>query len=166
MKFFARKTSLSMVMMLTLTLQIGCGGEEPGSLTEPASTSTSPVESVLSHYLKIQSELAKDSLQDMEANAKAIAKTVKGEENKLFSQKIAEHAETLAKAKDLKAGRTAFKSLSSSLIKDLASKEFQDVNLYEGHCPMVDAKWLQREADIKNPYMGPAMLTCGKIKKE
>jgi hypothetical protein len=35
---------------------------------------------------------------------------------------------------------------------------------HEGYCPMVKASWLQKETDIKNPYMGKAMLICGTLK--
>ena len=29
---------------------------------------------------------------------------------------------------------------------------------------MIKASWLQKGTDIKNPYMGKGMLTCGEIK--
>jgi len=29
---------------------------------------------------------------------------------------------------------------------------------------MAKASWLQKETDIKNPYMGKSMLTCGTLK--
>ena len=30
---------------------------------------------------------------------------------------------------------------------------------------MANKPWLQKDKDIKNPYYGSAMLTCGMIKK-
>src|SRR5262245_15754428 len=70
-----------------------------------------PVKSVLDHYLMIQTELTKDSLKGLDEHANAIAKTVKSDNAKMLSPDIARQAETLAKAKDLKTAREAFKPL-------------------------------------------------------
>ncbi len=106
-----------------------------------------PVKSVLDHYLKIQGELAKDSIKGVDEHAAAIAKAVKGDDMKMLSLEVAKQADTLAQAKDLKAARTAFKPLSGSLVKYL-----------------VKASWLQTGKTIKNPYMGKEMLSCGELK--
>ena len=71
-----------------------------------------PVKSVLDHYLMIQTELAKDSVKGLDEHANAIAKAVKGDSMKMLSPDVAKQAETLAKAKDLKAAREA-------LVKDV-----------------------------------------------
>ena len=123
-----------------------------------------PVKSVYDHYLMIQTELAKDSLKGVDEHASAIAKAVKGDEMKMLSPDVAKQAETLAKAKDLKAAREAFKPLSALLLKYLADNKAGKGVYHEGYCPMVKASWLQTEKDIKNPYMGKAMLTCGSLK--
>lgn len=123
-----------------------------------------PVKSVLDRYLKIQTELTKDSVKGIDEHANAIAKAVKGDEMKMLSPEVAKQAETLAKAKDLKAAREAFKPLSASLIKYLADNKAGKGTYHEAYCPMVKASWLQTERDIKNPYMGKAMLTCGTLK--
>lgn len=123
-----------------------------------------PAKSVLDHYLMIQTDLAKDSVKGLDAHANAIVKAVKGDEMKMLSPDVAKQAETLAKAKDLKAAREAFKPLSASLVKYLAENKAGKGAYHEGYCPMVKASWLQKEPDIKNPYMGKAMLTCGTLK--
>src|SRR6266536_4499130 len=104
-----------------------------------------PVKSVLDHYLIIQTELAKDSLKGVDEHANAIAKAVKGDDMKMFSADVAKQAETLAKAKDLKAAREAFKPLSASLIKYLADDKAAKGTYHEAYCPMVKASWLQKE---------------------
>ena len=125
---------------------------------------TEPVKSVLDHYLKIEGELAKDSLKGVDEHANAIAKAVKGDDMKMFSPDVAKEAETLAEAKDLEAARTAFKPLSASLVKYLADNKAGKGVYHEAYCPMVKASWLQTEKTIKNPYMGKEMLTCGELK--
>ena len=123
-----------------------------------------PVKSILDHYLTIQTELAKDSVKGLDEHANAIAKAVKGDEMKMLSPNVAKQAETLAKAKDLKAAREAFKPLSASLIKYLADNKAGKGTYHEAYCPMVKASWLQKGKDIKNPYMGKEMLTCDTLK--
>jgi len=123
-----------------------------------------PVKSVLDHYLKIQTELAKDSLKGLDEHANAIAKAVKGDDMKMLSPDVAKEAETLAQAKDLKSARTAFKPLSASLVKYLADNKAGKGTYHEAYCPMVKASWLQTDKAIKNPYMGKEMLTCGELK--
>ena len=123
-----------------------------------------PVKSVLDHYLTIQSNLASDSIKGLDEHANAIAKAVQGDEMKMLSPRVAKQAETLAKAKDLKAARAAFKPLSAALVKYLADNKAGKGTYHEAYCPMVSASWLQTGTDIKNPYMGKAMLTCGTLK--
>ena len=123
-----------------------------------------PVKSVLDHYLKIQGELAKDSIKGVDQDAAAISKAVKGDEMKMLSPDVATQADTLAQAKDLKAAREAFKPLSASLVKYLADNKAGIGTYHEAYCPMVKANWLQTGKAIKNPYMGKQMLSCGELK--
>src|SRR5437667_1375315 len=123
-----------------------------------------PVKSVLDHYLKIQGELAKDSIKGVDEHAAAIAKVVKGDAMKMLSSDVAKQADTLAQAKDLKAARAAFKPLSASLVKYLADNKSGVGTYHEAYCPMVKASWLQTGKAIKNHYMGKQMLSCGELK--
>src|SRR5213592_4449391 len=123
-----------------------------------------PVKSVLDHYLMIQTDLAKDSVKGLDEHANAIAKAVKGDSMKMLSPDVAKQADTLAKAKDIKTAREAFKPLSASLVKYLADNKAGKGVYHEAYCPMVKASWLQTGKDIKNPYIGKEMLTCGTLK--
>src|SRR6266568_709999 len=67
-----------------------------------------PVKSVYDSYVKIQAELAKDSMKGVNENASAIAKAVKGDEMKMLPADVATQADALAKATDLKTAREAF----------------------------------------------------------
>ncbi len=123
-----------------------------------------PVKSVLDNYLKIQAELAKDSIKGVDKHAAAIAKAVKGDDMKMLSPDVAKQAETIAQAKDLKTARDAFEPLSASLVKYLADNKAGKGTYHEAYCPMVKASWLQTGKTIKNPYMGKEMLSCGELK--
>jgi hypothetical protein len=120
--------------------------------------------SVLDHYLKIQTQLTKDSIKGLDAQAAAIAKAVRNDETKTLAPEVAKEADTLAKAKDLAAAREAFKPLSASLIKYLADNKTGKGVYHQAYCPMANASWLQTGKDIRNPYMGKDMLDCGELK--
>ena len=122
---------------------------------------TEPVKSALDHYLSIQADLAKDSIQGLDAEANVIAKLAGGDEMK--APEIAKEAETLAQARDLATAREAFKPLSASLIKYLAGHKISG-SYHEAYCPMVNASWLQTGLNVRNPYLGSQMLTCGELK--
>lgn len=122
-----------------------------------------PVKSVYDHYLKIQTSLAKDSLKGVHEEAGAIAKAIEGDSMKMLPALVAKEAGKLAAAKDLKSARVAFKPLSDELIKYLAEHKAKDT-FVEVYCPMAKASWLQGDKDVKNPYMGKEMLSCGMIK--
>src|SRR6266700_942245 len=110
-----------------------------------------PVKSVLDHYLKIQGELAKDSIKGVDEHAAGSDKAVKGDALKMLSPDVPKQADTLAQAKDLKAARAAFKPLSASLVKYLANSKAGIGTYHEAYCPMVKASWLQTGKAIKNP---------------
>jgi hypothetical protein len=122
-----------------------------------------PVKSVYDHYLKIQTDLASDSLKGVSEEADAIAKAVENDSMKMLPEAVAKQAEILAKATDLKSARAAFKPLSDSLIKYLADHHAKDAYI-EVYCPMADASWLQANKNVNNPYLGKEMPTCGEIK--
>jgi len=123
-----------------------------------------PVKTVYEDYLAIQTELAKDSVKGVDQHANAIAKAVRGDDMKMLPPSVATEAEAVAKAKDLKAAREAFKPLSASLAKYLADNKAGKGVYHEAYCPMAKANWLQKGQGIKNPYMGKQMLTCGDLK--
>jgi Cu(I)/Ag(I) efflux system membrane fusion protein len=64
--------------------------------------------------------------------------------------------------------RKAFQQVSEGMIA--LSKAFGPLGQtqYVQFCPMADnnkgANWLSKEEEIRNPYFGDAMLTCGEVK--
>ena len=156
MKLFAKTAHFLLTTALFALPLVGSAAEEKALMQ--------PVKSVLDHYLMVQTELAKDSIKGLDEHANAIAKAVKIDEMKMLSPDVAKQAEALAKAKDLKAAREAFKPLSTSLVKYLADNKAGKGVYHEGYCPMVKSSWLQKETEVRNPYMGKSMLTCGTLK--
>lgn len=149
-------TGIFLAAVVGLLSSIGARAADNPALMEP-------VKSVYDHYLKIQTDLASDSLKGVSEEANAIAKAVEGDSMKMLPETVAKQAEILAKTSDLKSARTAFKPLSDSLIKYLADRHAKDAYV-EVYCPMADANWLQADKNVNNPYLGKEMPTCGEIK--
>ena len=80
-------------------------------------------------------------------------------------------ASSMSKEEDVEALRGKFDTLSQemyTLVKD--NKEAKEGTIYKQFCPMAfnnkGAFWLSKEEQVKNPYFGDKMLTCGKVKEE
>jgi hypothetical protein len=133
----------------------------PGAQAADYPALPGPVKSVYDHYLKIQAALAGDSLTGVAENADAITKAVQGDA-KILPADVGAQAAALAKAKDLKTARAAFKPLSDALIKYLADHKAKDAYV-QVYCPMAKANWLQADKNVANPYLGKSMPDCGEI---
>ena len=63
--------------------------------------------------------------------------------------------------------RNAFAILSIVVYNTLKTFEIHGLDIYYQYCPMVDdnkgAYWLSLDSEIRNPYFGDSMLTCGEI---
>jgi hypothetical protein len=67
---------------------------------------------------------------------------------------------------ELEAQRAAFEKLTAPM-EALLAGELESGELYKEYCPMAfnnkGASWLSQEKEIKNPYFGGRMLSCGKV---
>jgi hypothetical protein len=105
------------------------------------------------HYERVQLALSNDSLDGVEADAKALAAI------EPLGREVRRIALELASATDLKDARTKFGALSETLVPGFLAAGITDVEGY--YCPMKKYKWVQHSGTAKNPYFGKSMLTCG-----
>jgi len=77
-----------------------------------------------------------------------------------------EHAEHIGKS-EMDHQREHFKTLSKD-ITDMVAITGTETTLYQQFCPMYDggSAWLSMSKDVKNPYYGSKMMSCGKVQKE
>jgi Cu(I)/Ag(I) efflux system membrane fusion protein len=84
-----------------------------------------------------------------------------------FSRDLAKALEHVLHYQGLEELRKAFQHVSETMIALTRSFRPMDKTLYIQHCPMADdnkgADWLSLDKDIKNPYYGQSMLTCGEV---
>ncbi len=135
----------------------------------------------LDAYLALQNALASDSTEGVSSAANAFEKAL----GKLQAVELPDdphfwhsrapalktmlaEAASLAKASDLAAARLAFGNLSvpfRALIAETGVPPGGSNDVLALHCPMFlqdqgGAVWLQAAGDVRNPYMGAAMLAC------
>ena len=76
----------------------------------------------------------------------------------------------IQKTSDVEEQRKNFETLSDNLISAVAYFGVEENTVYKQYCPMAfkdkGAFWLSGEKEIRNPYFGEAMLTCGEVKDE
>jgi hypothetical protein len=82
---------------------------------------------------------------------------------------LASTAAQITGAKDIETQRTIFASLSDQFIALLKESGLESGELYVAHCPMAlndkGAQWVSNSKEIRNPYYGESMLTCGSVKE-
>jgi hypothetical protein len=115
-------------------------------------------------YLQVQVALAADQFTGIAAHAQSMATAAAalGKD----AEPIAVSAKKLGASKDIAAARTAFGEVSDSIEAYAArTKSTYPAGVRAAYCPMADKPWLTRDKEIRNPYYGASMLTCGSFKK-
>jgi len=127
---------------------------------------------ILAEYLKIADQLALDKTDGVNDAAKKIdglARSVSpslatGEHAAHYAsipKKISEGAKKMAVAKDIASLRAAFVDLSKPMVMWSSMSKPSGINVI--YCAMYPGTWLQKGADVHNPYYGAAMPSCGEI---
>ncbi len=164
------------------TLTVGTAGLVPvdvsGKGAAPAApryaftpASRSEIARALAAYEQLRAALASDSLDGVATHASTAATALRAigkdatlpESLRDHVRAGAEAADTLAAAKDVAAARAAFGDLSEHIISAAGSDPAATEGWYAFECPMTEGynKWLQPSQELRNPYMGQDMLTCG-----
>jgi len=77
--------------------------------------------------------------------------------------------QSISKKEELDSQRTHFVELNEHMVPLASCIKPLDQTLYVQQCPMANnnrgAVWLSSEKEIRNPYYGDEMLSCGKVEK-
>jgi len=138
---------------------------EPNNEEAALHISTELANKTMASYLQLQVALAADDLEKSKVALNKMMELIghSGPLPALIHNMLA--AETLDAIR-----RPYFDRLSTALIKAVQSDThaFPD-DLFLMHCPMVHgqkgADWLQASDQLRNPYFGSEMLTCGDLKE-
>ncbi len=108
-------------------------------------------------YVPVAEALAADDLAQAQSAAATLARQAKASDmTKIYQASI-----PVIHAADIATARNAFKALSSEITPLVQNNKDYVVM----HCPMAKADWVQTDANVRNPYYGKAMLSCGMPKK-
>ncbi len=133
--------------------------------TSTAEHQSSDTEPVYETYFALKDALVAGDAASASASATFLATQLSAQPSN-ERKNVATHATELAGKKSIGDQRTVFVSLSDAMYR-LAKAETPDTVIYYQHCPMFNkgkgAHWLSREKEIKNPYYGEMMLTCGSV---
>ena len=146
-----------------------------------AKNSNASINEVVANYLKLKNALVNDNSKEAANSGNALIATIgKVDMNSISKEQIKDYMDIAESAKEnaehigdnagkLDHQREHFVMLSKDM-NDLIQLFGTSQKLYLDFCPMADdnkgAVWISETKEIKNPYLGAKMLTCGSIKKE
>lgn len=121
---------------------------------------------VYQHYIHLTTALTNGDVAEAKVAANAIeagAKDVSG------ASGITTAASKITSADEIEMQRTAYYEMSKDMA-DLIKKEgLSSGELYVAYCPMAfddkGATWLSNSKEIRNPYFGEKMMSCGEVKE-
>lgn len=135
---------------------------------------TNQLANVLNLYYDVKDALVASDAAVASKKAAALLSAIKGvdatqltaDESKAFTplqEKLSFDARHISEVQDISHQREHFASLSLNMYELAKTTKMSATPVYEDYCPMQKAYWLSKEKDIKNPYYGSQMLTCGKV---
>jgi hypothetical protein len=145
---------------------VSCGVGGPSTSAPPAAAPVAGSKmpsSVIDPYLKIQTALAQDRLDDVRASAGEVATAAAS--LGAPAMKIDTAAVQLASAGEIEDARAKFGTLSDAIVTYMDGLHLTAPDgVRKAYCPMAAKPWLQRGETIANPYYGSSMLTCGEFR--
>ncbi len=149
--------------------------------TVPANTTVSNKD-IVGAYLQMKNAFTKDNTNDAATAGKTLqaafinfdSKTLSPQQQKVFADiadDAKEHAEHIgANGGNIAHQREHFDMLSKDMADLIKTFGNGGQTLYKDFCPMYNkgkgAYWISETKEIKNPYLGKAMPTCGTMKEE
>ncbi|WP_395050322.1 DUF3347 domain-containing protein [Flavobacterium sp.] len=154
---------------------------KPETTTEVVNQSPFSIKEIVSNYLSLKNALTKDDANGAANAGNAIVavmakidmKNLSSDQMKKYMEvadDAKEHAEHIgSNSGDIEHQREHFVLLSKD-INDLIITFGTNQKLYLDFCPMADdgkgAIWISETKEIKNPFQGAKMPSCGSVKKE
>ena len=145
-------------------------GEGHGAQVEKTSMVVTLKDDQLNAVYQQYVQLTKALVDGDKAEAKVAVNAIKlGSKELTNGAALAALATKIGVASDIDTQRILFSDLSNDMIERVKSTGLNSGEIYVEYCPMAlndkGASWLSNEKEIKNPYFGASMLTCGEVKE-
>jgi hypothetical protein len=158
-------------LVLTVTLLVPLFVQKTFSQLVPPqrddSTQQYQLSQLLSQYYNIKDGLVADNSNVASQHADDFIKTANTIDYKLISEgninALLKDATPISESKDIKKQRQHFANLSNNIAMLAKAMKLTNQPIYQVYCPMQKSSWLSDSKEIKNPYFGSAMPTCGKV---
>ena len=139
-------------------------------------TATNQLANVLNLYYDVKDALVASDGAAASKKATTLLNAIKGidasqltpTETKAFTplqEKLSFDARHISEVQDVAHQREHFATLSTNMYTLAKAVKISTGPVYEAYCPMKKSYWLSKDKEIKNPYYGSQMLTCGKVEK-
>lgn len=151
------------------------------TVTANGTQSSFSTDAIVNNYLTLKNALVKDDSKAAVTAAKALYTTINTANITSMDAKLKkefvdiaddakEHAEHIADNSGKIAHQREHFALLSKDMNDLIKIFGTNKKLYQEYCPMYDqgksGYWISESKEIKNPYYGAEMLSCGRVEKE
>lgn len=158
--------------------------ENKPSTIKKTSLSTSAkksIEPLFGSYFNFKTALASDDFEEAKQSGLALKSALAKVDMNLFkgdahavwmelSSSLKNSLQHIEHQENIASLRESFIHISNGMIAIAESFEPNRFTIYIQHCPMANsdkgADWLSRAKEIRNPYFGESMLTCGEVTKK
>ena len=127
----------------------------------------SMMRALVAPYLKLKDELVRSDVKTSSALAKEMLVLLSDKKYAFSRSNLKTLLGSLQETDDIEEQREFFRLISNEMIKWASSTQSVSNKLYVQFCPMANnnkgAKWLSTEEQIRNPFYGDVMLTCGSV---
>lgn len=179
-------TAFALMVLLTFTACGNSGEQEKTVQTDstdhsghdhakaaPAAETTAVAQvrdDMLNAVYQQYASLSKALVESDMAKAKIAANAIEtGAKELKDANAVGKSAAKIAGANNIETQRAAFSDLSNQLINLVKKAGMNSGELYVDFCPMAlndkGAYWISGKKEIRNPYFGDKMLSCGELKE-
>ncbi len=138
----------------------------------------SEIQEVFNSYLALKNALVEDDFEAAKKHLKTVENKIEAVDVSAIQASAADAVENyktrlqaklsvMTASEDISALRTGFIDFSAEIIRMAKSLKPFSGQIYIQHCPMANndrgADWLSLSEEIRNPYYGSAMLSCGEV---
>jgi len=131
-------------------------------------------------YVELKNAFVQSSPEDVAKSATAVTQALGkvdmtllgGETHMVWMDQLGalrKDLDSMVQTQDIEEQRAAFAALTQVFYQCIKDYGLEGVTTYYQYCPMAfnstGAYWLSEVSEIKNPYYGDAMLTCGETKE-